>query len=346
MAEQKPRLTGRRLCKYRSMEEGTTRERTLAILKNLEIRYSPASRFNDPFDCHLDIAMRSTAEVEDMVGDAVHRAGDAIGSLVSAAGLALRKWMEDKGMKVPPRTESAPAASTKTRGPVKLTIKRQDPDGQWRRQSASALYNELQSQRMAKVYSILDESFGVLCLSERPDDILLWSHYGDSHRGVCLEFDVAAHPDVFARLHPVAYQPMYPSIPPEFPNLLEIFHDKAEGKITDTLLNVAHVLADGLKGDREGGSPEDVAALGVAHWFYVKSSRWKYEREWRCLKWKPGPQSFPPSALTRIIAGCVATEATLAIVREAIEGTPVQAVPLYKAVRKSRRFGLDIVPAA
>jgi hypothetical protein len=42
------------------MEEGTTRDRTLAILKHCELRYSPASRFNDPFDCHLDIALLST----------------------------------------------------------------------------------------------------------------------------------------------------------------------------------------------------------------------------------------------------------------------------------------------
>lgn len=29
---------------------------------------------------------------------------------------------------------------------------------------------------------------GVYCVSERNDDILMWSHYADHHRGVCLEF--------------------------------------------------------------------------------------------------------------------------------------------------------------
>jgi hypothetical protein len=28
------------------------------------------------------------------------------------------------------------------------------------------------------------------CLSTHPDSTLMWSHYGDSHRGVCLEFSV------------------------------------------------------------------------------------------------------------------------------------------------------------
>ena len=49
--------------------------------------------------------------------------------------------------------------------------------------------------------------------------------------------------------------------------------------------------------------------------------------------------------MTRIIVGCVDAEATLKAVRDAIAGTPLQNVRLYKAVRQARRFGLDIVPA-
>ncbi|MCA1863388.1 DUF2971 domain-containing protein [Janthinobacterium sp. HSC-3S05] len=30
---------------------------------------------------------------------------------------------------------------------------------------------------------------GVYCISERNDDILMWSHYSDNHQGICLEFD-------------------------------------------------------------------------------------------------------------------------------------------------------------
>jgi hypothetical protein len=29
---------------------------------------------------------------------------------------------------------------------------------------------------------------GVLCFSERPDDLLMWAYYADGHRGVCLKF--------------------------------------------------------------------------------------------------------------------------------------------------------------
>ena len=35
----------------------------------------------------------------------------------------------------------------------------------------------------------ISAKIGVTCFSERVDDILLWSHYGDKHKGFCLEFD-------------------------------------------------------------------------------------------------------------------------------------------------------------
>lgn len=33
------------------------------------------------------------------------------------------------------------------------------------------------------------QKFGVTCFTENPTDILMWSHYADNHRGVCLSFD-------------------------------------------------------------------------------------------------------------------------------------------------------------
>lgn len=45
------------------------------------------------------------------------------------------------------------------------------------------------------------------CFSERPDEHLLWSHYGDNHKGICLAFEVA---DLINELHPCAYQSAMP----------------------------------------------------------------------------------------------------------------------------------------
>ena len=34
-----------------------------------------------------------------------------------------------------------------------------------------------------------DEEYGITCFSEVDDDVLMWSHYANSHKGICLEFD-------------------------------------------------------------------------------------------------------------------------------------------------------------
>jgi hypothetical protein len=42
--------------------------------------------------------------------------------------------------------------------------------------------------------------YGLLCFSEEWNNILLWSHYADQHRGVCLGFDVSGSSDSFGHV--------------------------------------------------------------------------------------------------------------------------------------------------
>lgn len=52
--------------------------------------------------------------------------------------------------------------------------------------------------------------FGVLCLTPHRDNLLMWAHYGDSHKGVCIGFDVGS--DFFQSAFCVEYQDDYPLI--------------------------------------------------------------------------------------------------------------------------------------
>ena len=325
------------------MAEGRTREYTLAILKNMELRYSAASKFNDPFDCHLDVAMRSTEEVEEMFDRAIDHAGDAMRGFFRKLRQGMRERMEKDGKTVPSWLIEAPKQPTVPRKRSKWTVTIEDSAGQ--PLDLGQMYNRTQESRMQEFYRLLDVSFGVLCLSERPDDILLWSHYGNCHSGLCLEFDAAGYPDTFPRLRPVTYQEEYPIIPAVFPDILEIFRDRKDDGMKELLLNVADLLIGGLAdaSAETPATPDALAAFSIARWFYVKSSFWSYEREWRCLKWRPGPQRFSPHALRRIIVGCVDTDTNLALVRDVLKGTALVATPIFKAVRKRREFGLDLV---
>lgn len=51
---------------------------------------------------------------------------------------------------------------------------------------------------------------GVLCLSETSEEILMWSHYGDCHQGICLEFD--GHFNLMAEAQQVRYEESRPLI--------------------------------------------------------------------------------------------------------------------------------------
>lgn len=48
------------------------------------------------------------------------------------------------------------------------------------------------------------ENIGILCLSENPQHILMWSHYGANHTGVCIGFDSGVYP--FDNASEVKYQ--------------------------------------------------------------------------------------------------------------------------------------------
>lgn len=52
---------------------------------------------------------------------------------------------------------------------------------------------------------------GVCCFSMNPAELLLWAHYSDCHKGICLEFDFQILKGVF-QLSPVIYSKNFPII--------------------------------------------------------------------------------------------------------------------------------------
>lgn len=109
----------------------------------------------------------------------------------------------------------------------------------------------------------ITEEIGVLCLSIMRDDILMWSHYADSHRGICLEFD--GHFDFFAHAQEVKYPAVRPRINP--------FRQNRNEMMEAALLSKSN------------------------HWEYEQEWRLiQYTKG-------PGVYNFPPEALTGVIFG-------------------------------------------
>ena len=109
-------------------------------------------------------------------------------------------------------------------------------------------------------------SKGILSLAKRWNCPLMWSHYGDEHRGLCIEYDLKDH--VFDNLKPVNY--------------------KASRSI-----RVSQLID--WKVNRSRSAEESI----LSTYFLAKAPNWKYEKEWREVDDKPGvkPSSARVSAV-------------------------------------------------
>lgn len=305
------------LYKYRSLKKGPERKNTLAILKNNQLWWGRGSNFNDPFDCshHIDYE-RTDEEWEEFFARGFDKGLQFVRSKIAEAKAHVRGERPSAKQIESPAEKSAGFDYT-------ITDKAGNPI------SLSTLVNRSRGKSLKKTLHRLDKRFGVLCLSYDPDNILLWSHYANSHSGVCLQFDIAAHRKAFPRLHPVTYQTDALDLAAPMQDLFSIF--SGEPKL---LLDIASTM-------RGSDAQNDEPARKIEQWFYTKSIYWEYEQEWRALVANPGLNRFPARALTGVIVGCVNTEENLALVRKAVDKKRPRP-KVYVASKKRDEFGLDI----
>ena len=97
--------------------------------------------------------------------------------------------------------------------------------------------------------SLLDNLIRVACFTENPPTkLLMWSHYADYHKGICLEYDFRnCDDDTYAMLNPMIYQENLQNVNGDFKSF-EYYYCK----VLQTIL--------------------------------FKSKEWSYEREWRLVK--------------------------------------------------------------
>lgn len=166
------------------------------------------------------------------------------------------------------------------------------------------------------------QTIGVLSLSKTAHDALLWSHYADGHRGVCLGFNSEIlQIDGVTGMGDVKYLPN----PPYMEKFLEL---------TDEFGEFCRPW-DGLHFTEEQGKNfynkqvEAMLEIGL----YTKSEDWRYEKEFR-LTSAPGNRSFPNTALVEVIIGAKTSQADEGKVRELLS------CPDYAHVRLKKAFNI------
>jgi hypothetical protein len=122
------------------------------------------------------------------------------------------------------------------------------------------------------IQSVRSTLNGVACFSLHPNSMLMWSHYGDQHRSVCVGFDTQILLDN----------------PPKNSNREPLYNEITKVEYT-----------------KIRPSQKDPDALGK------KSEEWRYEDEYRIVssmkkgkpEWGPGIWNIPPCSIKEVIIG-------------------------------------------
>jgi hypothetical protein len=148
----------------------------------------------------------------------------------------------------------------------------------------------------------------IYCLTPDPDSTLMWSHYAENHRGICLEFGVDN--PLFIRALQVLYREQYPLwIPHEF--------EAQQERTVEMILTKAE----------DWGYEKEFRLISVPN-APVSNT----------LRVQDDYFSLPSGALKSVIAGCQADyDAVKAIVK-----THVPDLPVKRAVREPNRYRLKI----
>ena len=278
----------------------------LKVLETGTLRWSISPRFNDPFDMQMDI------------GFAFTRAEFAAALTEEIAALVFDRPQEPN--------DSPVVQDMRQRAANGQLVSRQSLHD-WGSLAAPQAWEQLQRDyaALSRDWQRLISTILVLCLTEVPDDLLMWAHYSKDHTGGVLRL-VADNLDVpmFAEAQPVTYS-----------DTLPLAADLA------TYVEFQTHQIDSLDGE------------GFTRRFMLtKSSHWAYEREWRSLTRPTEPipdgfedRDFPRESLDGIFLGCRCgrdVQDKVAVVVAA----DYPHVDLFRMVRSTTEFSILPEPVA
>ena len=267
--------------------------RGIDILQSLRLKVSPPNQFNDPFEFlpKVDFCIDETAMKRVMTDQ------DALRSVWEESGREMP--FEDFATMVKAMSENV---------------------GLEHVASARRMFQELALLRQSDVVDFISKTYALACYSEISDNLLMWSHYTDRHRGIVVGFNLKnSFFSQATNLMPVSYR---------------------SDRVSATY-------------DSEGFA-FDEHELSIER---TKSLVWSYEREWRqrfrvkdCTKiHNPDGTtclyvSIPSDAIASVTFGVRCRPETEKIVRELKKQPDLQHVRLSRAVLHERDFKINVVP--
>ncbi|MBW2674305.1 MAG: DUF2971 domain-containing protein [Deltaproteobacteria bacterium] len=199
---------------------------SLSVLIDEQVWFSKPSSLNDPFDLDIDLKNHMNS------GNFVY----AIEDLKNQPGISHERKRKLEQIQ-------------------KLEITSPDPIA--RGEAMEVIRNKLCEDL---------QNSGMFCMSELNDNILMWSHYTNNHKGFCVEFVRSSQNQLgdIERTNPAVYTCHYP--------IVDLFSDEGKKRSYDDL-------------------------------FLTKWKGWSYEREWRMIN-EEGDIALPlPGDISAVIFG-------------------------------------------
>ena len=213
--------------------------RSVESLCHDNLHFADPTSFNDPLDCQPDVESDSSRDdLRLILTELIKRRieAEAVASLKNAK--LSGKNAIDHAKKLGNQTARSELEY--------IAYQATDPDYEVKKEVAECwlLTSKIQHE-LLKQYDR-----GVCCFSSVVDNPLLWSHYGDQHRGLCIGYNRDRNP--VPKLHKVEYG--------------------GSRVVTTSLIAEAHLVKD----------PKSQELLNRSV-LLRKASPWRYEREWRLI---------------------------------------------------------------
>lgn len=254
-------MKSRRECNFMKIYKYTSLESAVYILKSGGVALSNPKDFNDPNDCSFVQDNEDKAKIDKLVTD--YFVYKIVSELVSLNKIRLNKssksiltglqkeinamkWLLEKNPyfnRVPGFNLIAKMIGSKSKDLDVLVVKAK---------------KEFQ-EKIDEAVNNAKENALISCFSKRNNSILMWSHYANSHKGVCIEYE---RPDSID-FKDVTYQQERPYI--------------------KMYKAVSHAIALDILGKKETDDETAIHLKETLDPFFIKSTDWSYEDEVRCL---------------------------------------------------------------
>lgn len=161
------------------------------------------------------------------------------------------------------------------------------------------------------------ENLGICSFSQKKNNQLMWSHYADEHRGLCIEFDVR---EILNRNSDLSFA--FVNYQSELPEL----------KLAEEFIVALESLKKGF---------DNIASDEFRKILKTKSIDWSYESEARIIKLEYGVIKFSPECILSISFGLRTSKKDILNIRKLLNHKDYSHVKWFRAKKSSINYDLD-----